>query len=469
MSLCLLDHLSRHASDHPHACAVREIDPSGKRQQTLTWSQLHERVNELQRTIDTAVSPRSIIMLQCPNTTAFHIAFLAILAAGRSVLPVAPDATAAEVEAVATRSAAAAVIDGDLRIAALDIAESRTLGDPSLLLLSSGTTGQPKIVIRPAAAIDAVCQAMVESIGFSSADCVLATLPLCHSYGLEHGLLAPIFGGSTVHLLRGFELPAAMQQLTRGGITLLPAVPSIYEMIAQLGEADSRFPQLRNAYSAGAPLPVAVSQPLRDKYHLRVGQLYGTTEVGSITFNDPSRDGFDPASVGGPMRGVHVRILNTADPARTPSAGEEGHVAIRADSMFRGYIEASDAVDADGYFHTGDLGRLNHRGDLTITGRIKLLIDIGGLKVNPMEVEDVLAAHERVGACVVVPLRLSETVNRLKAVVTPRDPALEPDAGELRAFLRDRLSPYKIPRVFEVRPSLPRTATGKILRHLVQA
>ena len=105
----------------------------------------------------------------------------------------------------------------------------------------------------------------------------------------------------------------------------------------------------------------------------------------------------------------------------------------------------------------------------TITGRTKLLIEVGGLKVNPLEVEAVLAQHPGVEQCVVVPVRVSDTVCRLKAVVTPRPGAEAPSPDSLRRFARERLVPYKVPRVFEVRPTLPLSPTGKVLRHLVAA
>jgi acyl-CoA synthetase (AMP-forming)/AMP-acid ligase II len=149
----------------------------------------------------------------------------------------------------------------------------------------------------------------------------------------------------------------------------------------------------------------------------------------------------------------------------------QGHVAVSAASMLRGYLgDDHSPTTIDGFFPTGDLGRLDERGNLTITGRIKLLIDVGGLKVNPLEVEQVLAEHPGVATCVVVPVRVSETVSRLKAIVTPRPDVAEPlEPAALRSFARSRLAGYKVPRVFEVRDRLPTSATGKILRHLVKA
>jgi long-chain acyl-CoA synthetase len=292
------------------------------------------------------------------------------------------------------------------------------------------------------------------------------TVPLTHSYGLEHGLLAPVWAGSCVHLCRGLNLAVIEPELSRGGITLFPGVPSTFEMLGGAADPGLTMPSLRTAYSAGGALPRPVFDAFARRFGIRVAQLYGATEIGSVTFNPPG-DGFDPASVGLPFGGVSIRILHPDTNAPVP-IGIEGQVAVRADSMFSGYLTGpADLID--GYFATGDLGRLDATGRLFLTGRIKLLIDVGGLKVNPLEVEAVLGEHPSVGACAVVPVEQSQTVCRLKAIVTPRDPAAPPAAGELRRFAQSRLAAYKVPRLFEVRDSLPRSASGKVLRHLLEA
>ena len=135
--------------------------------------------------------------------------------------------------------------------------------------------------------------------------------------------------------------------------------------------------------------------------------------------------------------------------------------------MFSGYL-TSGAELIDGYYPNGDLGYLDAAGRLFITGRIKLLVDVGGMKVNPLEVEAVLTRHPDVAACVVVAVRQSETVNRLKAVIQPREPAAPPSVQDLRRLARENLATYKIPRIFDFRDSLPLSPTGKVLRHLVE-
>src|SRR5258705_5663303 len=264
-----------------------------------------------------------------------------------------------------------------------------------LLLCSSGTTSLPKIVVRTAEYVDAVSASMCRAIGVTESDRVLAIVPLCHSYGLEHGLLAPVWAGSTVHLCAGLDLNVVFPQLDEAGITLFPGVPSVYDMMCQIGDPRP-LPALRQAYAAGAPLPATVAEGFERKFGVRIGQLYGATEIGSVTFSDPHAPHFDPRSVGVPYEGVTVRIVNPATREPQP-AGVEGEVLICAPSMFRGYLHDTAPATVDGFFPTADLGRLDAHGNLTITDRLKLLIEVGGLKVNVLEVEELLRAHPQVG------------------------------------------------------------------------
>jgi long-chain acyl-CoA synthetase len=208
-------------------------------------------------------------------------------------------------------------------------------------------------------------------------------------------------------------------------------------------------------YSAGGPLPGPVRDRFSSRFGVRVGQLYGMTEIGSVTFNDPNGASFDPSSVGSAMNDVSIRIAS------------DGEVIVRAPSMLSEYIGEPLPL-IDGHFRTGDLGQLDVHGRLTITGRARLLIDTGGLKINPLEVEGVIVQHPGVAECVVVPVRQSQTVERICVVVVARDEQAPPTVESIRSFARERLAAYKVPRLVLFRDRLPKTATGKIQRHLVE-
>ena len=324
---------------------------------------------------------------------------------------------------------------------------------PHLLLQSSGTTGLPKIVRRPGPSLDAEARAVAESVGFGPADRVLMTVPLTHSYGLEHGLLAPVWGGSCVVLCRGLDPAVVLPELTNGGITIFPGVPSTFEVLAGAGQraaparrcrpcAAPTRPAARCRAPSSTPSPPASACPSRNSTARRKSAPSPSTRP--TTCPEKAATSTPPASAS-PCATSRSASSAPTSASRPLPPGEEGQVAIRAASMFGGYLDGPADL-LDGHFPTGDLGRLDARGRLFLTGRLKLLIDVGGLKVNPLEVEAVLQQHPAVGACVVVPIRQSQTVYRLKAVVTPRDPAAPVPVEELRALARSRLAAYKVPR-----------------------
>jgi len=497
-SMMLLRKLAEHARDRPHDIAFAECQADATLGRILTYRCLAEAIScqceRLQTVLaksdagnaseSTGADARSMVLLRCPNRIEFPVMFLAILAAGHDVFSIPAEATSAEVERLAMRCGATAIfsdrhfshhaapdrlaffpIDDALSISRPLIHEGAAYSVPAgkLLLQSSGTTGLPRIAVRNAASLDAVAEATARAVDLRVGDSVLAVIPINHSYGIEHALLAPIWAGARVLLCNGLDLPTLLPHLQHSHITHLPGVPSMYELLAELPDRLA-LTSLRAAYSAGAPLPGKVYESFLAKHQLRIGQLYGATEIGSVLFSDPHHDRFNAQSVGRPMQGVDIRLL---DRELAPSRGD-CEIAVRSASMLEGYLDEQTPL-TEGYFRTGDLGHFDECGNLVLTGRLKLLIDVGGMKVNPMEVESAMLGHPGVGACVVMPVVQSETIQRIKAIVTPRAGAPAPSQASLRQFARAQLASYKVPRIFEIRETLPRSASGKILRHLVQA
>jgi acyl-CoA synthetase (AMP-forming)/AMP-acid ligase II len=463
----LLARLAHHARERPGAVAAREVGPGGGA--VVTYGQLAARVGGAAGRL----RGRGTVVVVTGNRVEFFIAVLAGWAAGCVVMTMHPsvaekelagavERTGAEMVLLDDRHAPGAACGGAERVELREFLartgelELRVGSGGGLLLQSSGTTGLPKIVRRSSAAVDAVARNVAEAAGLTPQDRVLAAAPICHAYGIENGFMAPVWAGACVHLCDGLDLPVAMVELERG-CTVFPGVPFMFEVLAKTAGCRGT---LRLAYSAGGMLPAPVAREFEEKFGRRVGQLYGASEIGSVTFNDPAHPAPDALSVGRPMRGVRVRVVdpNDAGLERELPAGTEGMVAIHAPSMMSGYVDG-EAPIVNGFFVTGDLGRVDAAGALTITGRLKQLIDVGGLKVNPAEVEAVLMEHGGVRECAVVAVAVTPTVSRLKAVVVG-----EAGVEELRRYARERLAGYKVPRVWEVRERLPRTASGKVLR-----
>ncbi len=504
MGLELLARLARRAAERGDAAAVCVVGPLADRHPVVTWRELQRQVAAVAAWCDATLSPGAGVMVVSVNRPAVVGAYLGVLASGRTLFPVDAALTEAELRQLAQRSGMTwAIVDeamqdrverAGLRTVTLTEvvrAPPETSASPVfprsaaswLYLQSSGTTGGPKIVRRSGPSLDAVARNVARATGLRPDDRVLAAVPVSHSYGLENGLLAPVFAGACMlhHVTaqsatgRGFDPSLSIQS----GATVLPGVPAIFEMIERFDAGRGR---LRLAYSAGAPLPAALVEALEKRDGLRLAQLYGCTEIGSVTF------GHTPHTVGRPMPDVSIRILPVAPEAgpeamrrsgsdgksgpsqslRTGLGTSEGHVAIRSPSMFAGYLDPADDAGCmvDGHFLTGDLGRVTEAGELQITGRLKLLIDVGGVKVNPLEVEEAMVRFPGVRECIVLPDAVSPTINRVKAIVVPAGETL--DEAALRSFLRERLAAHKVPRTFEVRRSLPKSATGKVLRQRLE-
>jgi len=495
LTLRLLTQLAEHARQRPDATAIVYRSEDQAQGQQLTYAALHGAVVQLTRRLTAQTQGSDVIILCCSNRPQYTVGFLSALAAGTKLLAVSPQSAEAEWQQAGEQTGARCCIGDrktldalrplvDICIELEDVpldgqdAEAiahRDSDTSQLLLQSSGTTGLPKIVCRTGPSLDAVAVHTAKAVGMTAGDRILCALPLCHSYGMEHGLVAPLIAGAAVHLHQGFDLTVAGTELCDGGATIFPGVPFMYESLMRLeapdlnGHEGSALGDLRCAYSAGGPLPRSVFDGLKQKFGLTVGQLYGATEIGSVTFNPPDDDDLAPDSVGYPMDQVVIKVIDADDPqVDDPLPPDtEGHVAVRAASMLSTYL-GHDSPLHDGFFLTGDLGRIDQRGRLFITGRIKLMIDIGGLKVSPIEVEQVLMRHPQVTEAAVVPVSVSDTLARLKAVITSPDSAQSVDVEDIRRFCRKSLAPHKVPRLIEVRRQLPKTPSGKILRRALE-
>ena len=482
MSSALLDALERHARERGGEAAVRE---AGGR--ATTWRELR----------DAAVAcawrarrdPGGVTLVSAPNGAELLVAILGCLFAGERVLPVSPELRPSELADLAARAGVsrAAVAERARRAPAappalplLPLGElasgagARTVArglpcDGSILLPSSGTTGVPRIARRTLAALEAVGEGSRRAIGIGAGDEMLVAIPLHHSYGIDQAVLTAMLAGCALRIARRFE-PTRLRAALRGGVSVFPATPFVFDALARTAREAVRLPRLRRAISAGSPLRRRVHERFERAFGVRIGQVYGATEFGSVTWNPPDDAGFDPESVGRPLPGVELRILDASDPRveRPLAAGSEGHVAVSAPSMLAEYVDEPGSPLRGGFFATGDLGRVDASGRLSLTGRLKLIADVGGLKVNPLEVEAALSRHPGVREVLVYATPFTETAERLRAVVVPEDGA-EVDAEELRRFAQEQLLPYKVPRSFELRQELPRSATGKLLRREVEA
>jgi long-chain acyl-CoA synthetase len=331
---------------------------------------------------------------------------------------------------------------------------------------SSGSTGRPKRVPRTQAQCAAEAELWAEH-GLSPDDRVFGAIPLFHTYGMGACLLATAHCGATLVILEEptpflLKRHRALELLERERITFFPGVPLNFRLLAD-APADADLSSIRICTSAGTALPRETFEAFGERFGVLVRQLYGTTETGIMSTNL----GDDPIgtfeSVGAPLGAVRFEILD--EEGAVLGAGETGEIAVSSPAMTSGYAdlpEVNREAFADGRFLTGDLGELDGEGRLYIKGRKKLLIEVGGYKVDPIEVEDVIGAHEKVEEVVVVGVAGAKPGEEtVKAVVVPR---VECEQRELVEYCREHLANYKVPREVEFRDEIPKSPLGKVLR-----
>jgi malonyl-CoA/methylmalonyl-CoA synthetase len=368
-------------------------------------------------------------------------------------------------------------------------------GRRAMMLYTSGTTGRPKGVVSTHGAIEAQVRSLVEAWGWSERDHILLVLPLHHVHGIVNVLGCALWSGAVCQILPAFDAREVWERLGRGDVTLFMAVPTIYRRLIDAWEAAGE--ETREAWSGGARRlrlmvsgSAALPVPTLERWEAITGQRllerYGMTEIG-MGLSNPLEGERRPGHVGRPLPGVEVRLADEDD--EPVGEGEAGQIQVRGPGVFGEYWRRPEAtVEAftpDGWFRTGDRAVVQE-GAYRILGRESVdILKTGGEKVSALEIEDVLRTYPAVADCAVVGVPDLEWGERVCAAVVlaqgpaggageveavvaveGRLPGLDPE--ELRAFARERLAPYKVPKDVLVVPELPRNALGKVTKPAVK-
>jgi len=479
--------------------ALADPGPGGSR---LSYRELGGRVTAVAAAlIDRDVVRGDRVAVWAPNSCQWVLAALGTLSAGAVLVPVSTRFTGPEALDVMERSGAQALfvtedflgVDrlGALRAAAVpggleglglvvrmpgeweafegrggsvppgvvsEPAGAVRPGDVSDIMFTSGTTGRSKGAMTSHERTLGVARAWAECTGLTARDRYLVVNPFFHTFGYKAGILACLVSGAALVPQAVFDAGQTMRLIETEQITVLPGAPTIYASILDHPARGSfDLSSLRLAVTGAADVPVALVERMRDELNFEtVLTGYGLTEAVVATMCRPG----DPPEVvsatsGRPAAGFEVRI----------GPGEE--ILLRGPNLMLGYLDdpvaTAAAIDADGWLHTGDAGRLDAAGNLTITGRIKDMYICGGFNVYPAEVEQVLARLDGVTESAVIGVpdpRLGE-VGQAFLVTRPGHVLAEAD---VLAFCRERLANYKVPRRVVFRAALPRNPSGKVLK-----
>ncbi|CAM5702538.1 4-coumarate--CoA ligase family protein OS=Streptomyces tendae OX=1932 GN=GUR47_26895 PE=4 SV=1 [Streptomyces tendae] len=475
---------------------------------TLTYEQVdrfHRRVAAA--LAESGLRKGDVLALHSPNTVAFPPAFYAATRAGASVTTVHPLATAEEFAKQLKDSAArwivtvspllstarrAAELAGGVReILVCDSAPGHrslvdmlasTAPEPSVAIdpaedvaalpYSSGTTGTPKGVMLTHRQIATNLAQLEPLMPAAPGDRVLAVLPFFHIYGLTALMNAPLRLGATVVVLPRFDLEQFLAAIQNHRITSLYVAPPIVLALAKHPlVADYDLSSLRYVVSAAAPLDARLAAACSRRLGLPpVGQAYGMTELSPGTHVVPLDAMTDapPGTVGKLIAGTEMRIVSLTDPGKDLPAGESGEILIRGPQIMKGYLGRPDAtaamIDTDGWLHTGDVGHVDTDGWLFVVDRVKELIKYKGFQVAPAELEALLLTHPGVADAAVVGAYNDDGNEVPHAFVVRRPAAPALAEGEIMMYVAERVAPYKRVRRVTFVDTVPRAASGKILR-----
>jgi long-chain acyl-CoA synthetase len=483
--------LARNAADNPDRVAIHLGD------QTTSYGELDDQSARVAGLLAArGIAPGTPIGIMLPNVPEFASVYYGILRTGAVVVPMNPllkareiayylgdsgapvifawHVTAPEVEIGAKEAGAEAILVDpatfpDILATASPAPQvvDRAAYDTAVVLYTSGTTGHPKgAELTHANLINNVEVSAADLFQLGPDDLIFGGLPLFHAFGQTCTLNAAIMTGASLTVLPRFDAAKALGILADQRVTIFAGVPTMFSALLHVPDRSGYdVSALRLCISGGAAMPVEVLRQFEDAFDCIVLEGYGLSETSPVaSFNHPGRER-KPGSIGTPIRGVEMRVVD-ASGAEVPQ-GEVGEIAIRGHNIMKGYLNrpeaTAEAVSADGWFRTGDIGRVDEDGYYYIVDRKKDLIIRGGYNIYPREIEEVLYEHPEVAEAAVVGIPHPELGEEVGAAV-----ALKPGAtvtpDELRSYVKSQVAAYKYPRRVWIVDALPKGPTGKILK-----
>ncbi len=414
------------------------------------------------------VRPGDRVGVMLPNVPQFAMAYYGVLRMGGVVVPMNPLLKAREVDHYVSDSGAPLVLDDPAALPGdaepdFTVAE-RAVHDTAVILYTSGTTGKPKGAELTHGNLACNVDVMRELISVESTDVILGALPLFHSFGQTCGLNTAVASGACLALIPRFLPGDVLELVERRRVTVFEGVPTMYAALLHAADRDRHdASSLRVCVSGGAALPLEVLHGFEAAFGCVVLEGYGLSETSPVaSFNRAELR--KPGSIGTPVDGVQMRLLD-------PTPEGVGEIAIRGHNVMKGYWRNPDAthqaIDADGWFRSGDLARVDEDGCYFIVDRKKELIIRGGYNVYPREIEEVIYEHPAVREAAVVGIPHPELGEEVGACVALKD-GVEADEADLREFVRSQVAAYKYPRHVWFVDALPKGPTGKILKRAIE-
>ncbi len=455
----------------------------------LSFTEVVERIRKASGAfVEFGIDKGDRVAVWAPNSAEWIIAAFGIMAAGGVLVPVNTRFKAEEAADVVSRSGAKAVMvqngflgqdftfsGTDLDVPAIELkSDFLSSGTPFTrdvnptdiadVIFTSGTTGRPKGAMMNHRQTLRAYEEWATLADLREGDRYLMINPYFHTFGLKAGLVASFLRGATMLPVAVFDADNVVELIERERITMLPGPPTLYHSLLAVASRD-RLATLRAGVTGAADIPVELVRRIRDELPFQTLMTgYGLTEAGNVTLSRPGDSAEDVATTAGlPCGDVEVRIADDAE------------VLVRGYNVMQGYLDdpaaTAEAIDPEGWLHTGDLGEFTESGRLRIVGRKKDMFIVGGFNAYPAEIEGFLLEHPAIAQAAVIGVADERMGQVGKAFVVLRDePGVAAVAGEdLIAWSRERMAGYKVPRYVEFLDELPLNATGKVMKNLLEA
>jgi acyl-CoA synthetase (AMP-forming)/AMP-acid ligase II len=424
---------------------------------------------------DLGIDKGERVAVWAPNSAEWIVAAFGVLTAGGVLVPVNTRFKPDEAGDIITRSRAKAVLvqkgflDQDYTapagIPVIDLKSEFLSGgspferpvsgaDVSDIIFTSGTTGRPKGAMMNHRQTLRMYEEWATLADLRPGDRYLMINPYFHTFGLKAGLIASFLRGATMLPLAVFDIDSVVDLIERERISMLPGPPTLYHSLLTVQDK-AKLSSLRAGVTGAADIPVELVRRIHSELPFQTLMTgYGLTEAGNVTLSRPGDSFEDVATTAGlPCEDVEVRIA------------EDGEVLVRGYGVMQGYLDDPDgtaqAIDGDGWLHTGDLGNFDKSGRLKIDGRKKDMFIVGGFNAYPAEIEGFMLEHPAVAQVAVIGVPDERLGQVGKAFVVPKAPVSEAD---LMSWCRDRMAGFKAPRSVEFLGELPLNATGKVMK-----
>jgi HIP---CoA ligase len=446
----------------------------------LTFTELVERIRCAAGAFaDLGVGKGDRVAIWAPNSAEWIIAAFGLLTAGGVLVPVNTRFKTDEAGDIIVRSGAEAVLvqkgflgqdyTAPAGIPVIDLKSDFLSGgspferavsgsDISDIIFTSGTTGRPKGAMMNHHQTLRMYEEWATLADLREGDRYLQINPYFHTFGLKAGLITSFLRGATMLPVAVFDVDTVVDLIERERITMLPGPPTLYHSLLTVGDK-SKLASLRAGVTGAADIPVELVRRIHEELPFQTLMTgYGLTEAGNVTLSLPGDSFEDVATTAGvPCDGVEVRIA------------DDGEVLVRGYGVMQGYLDdpaaTAQAIDGDGWLHTGDLGNFTDTGRLRIVGRKKDMFIVGGFNAYPAEIEGFLLSHPAVAQAAIIGVPDDRLGQVGKAFIVSKGPI---SAEELIGWCRERMAGFKVPRSVQFLDSLPLNATGKVVKDLLR-